>query len=39
VLTTVKFNDKFGGVAHKIRHVIFDGDLPAEPGSAQSVAT
>ncbi|SHN74989.1 hypothetical protein SAMN05444170_2847 [Bradyrhizobium erythrophlei] len=34
MLTTVKLNNKFGGMAHKIGNVSVYRDLPAEAGSA-----
>jgi hypothetical protein len=37
VLAAIKFNDKLGGVAHKIRNVIVNRDLSAESGSNQSM--
>jgi hypothetical protein len=39
MLTSVKLNDKFGGMAHKICNVIFNWDLPAEASPAQPVVT
>ena len=39
MLTSVKLNDKFGGMAHKICNIIFNWDLPAEAGPAQPMVT